>query len=388
MKKTLLLAVFSALAGAALVIVLVRHEHHPQLAAQETIRLPRDVQPTVRPVRDPARFDDEQFTPEERTNIAVYDKVNRGVVNITTRSVKAELFFLQVVPTEGAGSGSVLDREGHILTNYHVIEDTREVQVTLYDGNTYKAELVGQDPQNDIAVLRIAAPPETLFPVELGESTRLRVGQKIYAIGNPFGFERTMTVGIISSLNRSLESRNGRTMKSIIQLDAALNRGNSGGPLLDSRGRLIGMNTAIASRVGESSGVGFAIPVASISHVVPQLIAKGRVIRADIGIARVYQTDDGLVIAAMTAGGPAERAGLQGYKIVRQQRRQGPFQYEETRVDRSHADMIVAVNSEKIRTAGDLLSIVESKKPGSEVNVTVIRDGREVNVAVTLGTGD
>jgi len=185
---------------------------------------------------------DEEFTPEERINIAVYEKCNRSVVNITTRGTRAELFFLET-ETEGAGSGSILDDQGHLLTNFHVIDGAQKARVTLFNGASYEASLVGHDKANDIAVLRIAAPPEDLFPIEFGDSSRLRVGQRIYAIGNPFGLERTMTIGIVSSLNRSL----GRSFRSMIQIDAALNRGNSGGPLLDSRGRLIGMNTAIAS---------------------------------------------------------------------------------------------------------------------------------------------
>jgi S1-C subfamily serine protease len=177
-------------------------------------------------------------------------------------------------------------------------------------------------------------------------------------------------------------------MKSIIQIDAALNRGNSGGPLLDSRGRLIGMNTAIASHTGENTGVGFAIPVNSFLRVVPQLIENGRVIRPDIGITRVYETEQGLVVATLATGGPAERAGLQGFRVVRQERRRGPFAYEETRIDRSTADMIIAVNGEAAKTADDLLSAIERHRPGEEVVLTVIRGGRQVNVGVVLGSGE
>jgi S1-C subfamily serine protease len=200
------------------------------------------------------------LTAEERVNIAVYEKVNRSVVNITTRLTRPEMLFLLEPPSEGAGSGSILDYEGHILTNYHVIEGAQEIRVTLFNGQTFEAGLIGADPVYDTAVLRIEAPRELLFPLELGDSSALLVGQKVYAIGNPFGLERTMTVGIISSLNRTLPSRTGRTMKSIIQIDAALNRGNSGGPLLDSRGQLIGMNTAIASSTGENTGVASPSP--------------------------------------------------------------------------------------------------------------------------------
>ena len=177
-------------------------------------------------------------------------------------------------------------------------------------------------------------------------------------------------------------------MKSIIQIDAALNQGNSGGPLLDSRGRLIGMNTAIASRTGENTGVGFAIPVNNIQRVVPQLIDNGRVIRPDIGITRVYQIEEGLVIATLAAGGPAEQAGLRGFRLIRQPRRRGPFVYEETQIDRSYADLIIAIDEQRVRTADDLLSAIEAKRPGDSVVLTVIREGRELRVPVTLGSGD
>jgi len=313
MKKTVFLCMISALVGAWFSTWLKVAPVEPEAVAQDA-RLPRV--PTV----------DNELTPEELVNVSVYENVNRSVVNITTKVGRPDTFFFSLEPAaEGSGSGSVLDLEGHILTNYHVIEGAQEIRVTLFDGETYEAGLIGFDPVYDIAVLRINAPREVLYPVKLGNSNTLQVGQKVYAIGNPFGLERTMTVGIISSLNRSLPSRNSRIMKSIIQIDAALNQGNSGGPLLDSRGRLIGMNTAIASRTGENTGVGFAIPVNNIQRVVPQLIDNGRVIRPDIGITRVYQIEEGLVIATLAAGGPAEQAGLRGLRLIRQPRRRGPF---------------------------------------------------------------
>jgi S1-C subfamily serine protease len=276
----------------------------------------------------------EDFTPEERTNIGVYEKANRSVVNISTRTMRPDYFMMVSVDTDGTGSGSVLDTRGHILTNLHVVEGAREIRVTLDNGEDFEAGLVGQDPVNDIAVLRIAAPTEMLHPVQFGTSQSLRVGQKVFAIGNPFGLDRTLTVGIISSLNRSIPSHNGRTMKSIIQIDAALNRGNSGGPLLNSRGLLIGMNTAIASNTGENTGVGFAIPAGTIQRVVPQLIEKGRVIRPTAGIVHTHPTEAGLVVAALLPGGPAEQAGLRGFRVLRQQRQRGAFLYERTVVDR------------------------------------------------------
>jgi S1-C subfamily serine protease len=326
----------------------------------------------------------DEFSPEEQVNIQVYERVNRSVVHITTMSARLDSFLLVESPTEGAGSGSVIDREGHILTNYHVIAGAREIRVRLFDGQEYAAGLVGKDPLNDIAVIKINAPATSLIPIQLGDSSNLRVGQKIHAIGNPFGLERTYTVGIISSLNRTLPASNYRTLKSIIQVDAALNQGNSGGPLLNSQAKLVGMNMAIASRVGENSGVGFAIPVNTIKRVVPQLIQSGKVVRADIGITRVYQTDSGLLIATLARGGPAEKAGLRGFRLVRTQQRRGPFVYEETRVDQNHADLIVGVNGKKIDTVDDFLTEVEMRQPGEKVRLRVIREGKPIEIEVTL----
>ncbi|MFO0902943.1 MAG: trypsin-like peptidase domain-containing protein [Pirellulales bacterium] len=334
------------------------------------------------------RPDLDDYTPEERVYIEVYEQVNRSVVNITTKAVKSELFFLAESPVEGAGSGSIIDLRGHILTNYHVIEGAQQIRATLFNGETYDATLVGQDPVNDIAVIKIAAPEEQLFPVRWGDSSRLRVGQRVIAIGNPFGLERTMTLGIVSSLNRSLPSRGGRSLKSIIQIDAALNRGNSGGPLLDSRGRLIGMNTAIASSTGENTGVGFAIPVNTLARVVPQLIQNGRIVRPDLGITRVLETDRGLVVVTLAPNGPAERAGIQGFRVVKTQKRRGPFVVEEQKLDRSQADLIVGADGKRVKTADDMLSIVEAKRPGDVLELAIVRNGQEGLVAVTLAAGD
>jgi S1-C subfamily serine protease len=319
----------------------------------------------------------EELSQDEQINIAVYEGVNRSVVNITTRGARAEGFFMLEVPTEGAGSGSVLDKQGHILTNNHVIDGARQVQVTLFDGKSYDAKYVGADPINDVAVIQVEAPAESLHPVVFGDTRHLKVGMRVFAIGNPFGLERTLTTGIISSLNRSLQIQEHRTVKSIIQIDAAINPGNSGGPLLDSHARVIGMNTAIASRTGQSSGVGFAIPAGMIARVVPQLIEKGRVIRPEVGISKVFETEHGLLILKLVPGGPAERAGLQGPAV----RRRGPF----VEIDRAAADLVIAVDGEKVTTADDFLGIVEAKEPGQQVTLTAIRKGKEQQVKIVLG---
>ncbi len=322
---------------------------------------------------------DEYLLPEERINIAVYERCNQSVVHIATRSLALES-FQQVSVRKGSGSGSVLDKSGMILTNYHVIEGAREVSVSLFNGVSYPAQLVGQDKETDIAVLKIDAPGDQLQPITWGDSQSLRVGQKIYAIGNPFGLERTMSTGMISSLNRQIPSSEGRTMRSLIQIDASLNQGNSGGPLINTRGQLIGMNTAIMSSDGDSAGVGFAIPVSTLARIVPQLLEHGRVVRPTIGITRVYETETGLLIVSLASGGPADRAGLKGCLVTRIHN-----QMVYVEIDTAHADLIFAVDRVPVRTADELLSRIEDKKPGELVSLGVLRGGQSIEVSVTLG---
>ena len=326
-------------------------------------------------------WEDGGLTAEERVNVAVYETVNRSVVHITIRGTRESGMFALEVPTEGSGSGSVIDHQGHILTNNHVIEGARQVQVTLYDGKSYDARFVGADPVNDVALIRIEALPEALHPVEFGDSRNLKVGMRVYAIGNPFGLERTLTTGVISSLNRTLQVHETRTIKSIIQIDAAINPGNSGGPLLDSHGRLIGINTAIASKTGQSAGVGFAVPISTVARIVPQLLDRGRVTRPEIGIAKVFETERGLLIYRLTPNGPAERAGLRGPQVVT--RRRGPFVVESE--DKSAADLIVGIDSEQVKTADDFLSYIEAKRPGDRVEVVILRGGKELRLPLVLG---
>jgi len=323
-------------------------------------------------------FDPAGHTPEEAVNVAVYEASNRSVVNIESKSVRNGL--LLEVQAEGAGSGAVIDQSGHILTNYHVVKDATTIQVTLFNSENYEAKLVGADPLNDVAIIRIEAPVEELFPIAIGDSRQLKVGMRVFALGNPFGLERTLTTGIISSLNRSLQIRQNWAIKSIIQIDAAINPGSSGGPLLDAHGRLIGINTAIATTSGQSAGVGFAIPVSMVKRVVPQLLKHGRVIRAETGITRVFQTDEGLIVAELKAGGPAEKAGLRGPKVLRSRR--GPFTVE--RVDRSAADVIVGVNGVKATTVEDFLGYIDELRPGETVNVEILRDGAKLTVNMKL----
>ncbi len=324
------------------------------------------------------------YLPEELVNISVYEHCNRSVVHIATKAVGLGA-FAQLKVHEGSGSGSILDHHGHIVTNYHVIEDARQITVSLFNGSTYPAEVVGKDPDTDIAVLRIDAPADALQPLAFGNSESLRVGQKIYAIGNPFGLERTMSTGMVSSLDRQIPSKTGRTMRSLIQLDATLNQGNSGGPLLNTRGEQVGMNTAIISSDGDSAGVGFAIPSSTLGRIVPQLIQHGKVIRATVGISRVYETDQGLLIVTTIPDGPAEQAGLKGVQLVKQVRQQGGFLVEHSYYDLSAADLILAVDGTQVNNADHFLSLIESRKPGDVVQILVLRGGDEKAVSVRLG---
>lgn len=321
---------------------------------------------------------------EERTNIYVYEKCNRSVVHISTKSVAMDS-FLQVKVREGGGSGSIIDKNGLILTNQHVVDGARQVTVSLHNGLSYPAELVGEDPDTDIAVLRIDAPKEQLVPIEWGDSTKLRVGQRIYAIGNPFGLERSLSAGMISSLDRQIPSKKRRTMFSLIQIDATINQGNSGGPLLNTRGQLIGMNTAILSSDGDSAGVGFAIPASTMARITPELVQHGRFIRPAIGITRVYENDRGLLIVDTLPGGPADQAGLQGFQVRTKVYQQGNYRYSQQVLDTSSADLIIAVDNKPVQTSDDLLQIIESRKPGDTINVSIERNNQRVNVPVVLG---
>jgi S1-C subfamily serine protease len=402
--RTAFLCFVSAMLGAAVILVVSeRAPLHPQAQAQVQSRRPA-TRPAARPVSSPpavpagpiltepdldrfARADDinaEELTAEEVVNVAVYEKVNKSVVHLTTKGIRADAVFLLDLPTEGAGSGSVLDLDGHILTNYHVVQEARQVSVLFADGKAYDAKFIGADQINDIAVIQVDAPKDILVPVQFADSRRLKVGMRVFALGNPFGLERTLTTGIISSLNRSLPLHANRTIKQIIQIDAAINPGNSGGPLLDTKGRLIGMNTAIASKTGQSSGVGFAIASNTIARIVPQLIANGKVTRPEIGISRVYETERGLLIARLVEGGPAEKAGLRGPLVS--SRRRGPFNVET--IDRSAADLIIAMDGEPVLTADDFLGYIESKDPGDQITLTVVRGGRELKVVVVLIAGE
>ena len=329
-----------------------------------------------------------ELTPEERISVQVYEQCNRSVVNIDTQT--RYVFLLGEVDEPGAGSGVVLDREGHILTNSHVISGVDSIIVTLFTGEEYPAKVVGEDPITDLAVLKISAPAKDLLPATFTDSSRLLVGQKIFAIGNPFGLERTLTSGLISSLNRSIPGRlPGRAIKGTIQIDAAINPGNSGGVLLDTQGKMIGINTAIASKSGGSHGVGFAVPTNTISRIVPQLLKHGKVTRGDVGILRTkdHERDGtkGVLVVVMAPKGAAEKASLRGPRVVRERSLiGGAIVIQQQKPDIGAADLIVAVDGVETKKTVDFMAIIDSHEPGDRVVLDVIRGGKRVQIPVVL----
>ncbi|MER3400200.1 MAG: 2-alkenal reductase [Thermoflexus sp.] len=322
----------------------------------------------------------------EAAFIAVYELVSPSVVHITTRAAAFDLLRGPIYQ-EGTGSGFVWDRQGHIVTNNHVVEGAERIEVVFADGTTVPAEQVGADAYNDLAVIRVRVPREKLAPVALGDSSRLRVGQWVIAIGNPFGLDRTMTVGVISALGRTLELSD-RPLGEVIQTDAAINPGNSGGPLLDLDGRVIGINTAIRSPTGGSIGIGFAVPVNTIKRVVPELIAHGRYPHPWLGAAFFEVTpafaqafglpsEHGLLTVQVVPGGPADRAGLRG-----------ATQRVRTRFGEVFlgGDLVVAIDGRPLRTVDELVIYLENhKRVGETVTLTILRDGRSQTLEVRLG---
>lgn len=317
---------------------------------------------------------------DEKSTIALFEQASRSVVYITSRAMRQErgfLFGIREIPEEGTGSGFIWDESGHIVTNFHVIRNAQQVFVRLADQSNWQAEFVGAEPDKDIAVLRIKAPADQLTPLPVGTSRDLQVGQKVFAIGNPFGLDQTLTTGVVSALGRTIKSITGRTIEGVIQTDAAINPGNSGGPLLDSAGRVIGMNTMIYSPSGVSAGIGFAVPVDTINEVVPQLISYGRVVRPMLGVSLIR--DDlvrrwgleGVVIADVQEGTGAAEAGVRGTQVAR-----------DGRV--ILGDIIVAIDDAKVRSYDDLRRILDSRKPGEQVELTLVREGEERKVSVRL----
>jgi len=325
-------------------------------------------------------------TEDEKNNIAIYEKVADGVVNVTSIAVQMDFFF-NVFPTQGSGSGSIIDTRGHILTNHHVVANAQKLEVTLADGSKWPAKLIGSDPDNDLAVIKIDAPREKLKVIPMGDSKNLRIGQKVLAIGNPFGFERTLTTGVISSLGRTIRSEVGTLIEDVIQTDAAINPGNSGGPLLNSDGEIIGINSAIISPTGGSVGIGFAIPVNTAKRVVPELISKGYVSYPWIGasiqslipeIAKFLKikVERGAMIAEVVKGGPADKAGLKGGN---QRVQVGNM------IVIVGGDVVVKADQHDVKTHDELIRYIREKKPGNAILLNVFRNGKFEEVKVTLG---
>ncbi len=330
-----------------------------------------------------------ELTPEERISAQVYEQCNRSVVNIDTQT-RYNVFLLGEIEEPGAGSGVVLDREGHVLTNSHVINGVDSIMVTLFTGEAYPATIVGEDPITDLAVLKITAPTKDLIPAAFTDSSRLLVGQKVFAIGNPFGLERTLTSGLISSLNRTIPGRfEARAIKGAVQIDAAINPGNSGGALLDTQGRMIGINTAIASKSGGSHGVGFAIPTNTISRIVPQLIKNGKVIRGNVGIMKTkdHERDGvkGVLVVVVDPKGAAEKAGLRGPRVVKERSLVGrAIVIQQPKIDLDAADLIVGVDGVDTKKTVDFTAIIDDHKPGDRVVLDVLRGGNRIQVPVVL----
>lgn len=325
----------------------------------------------------------ESLDGEEQNNISVYKKNIPSVVNVTSRAMTFD-FFYGLVPQEGQGSGFVIDKEGHILTNYHVIADARQVEVTMHNRKKYKATVVGTDPPHDLAVIQIKAPD--LVPAVLGDSRNLQVGQKVYAIGNPFGLAGTMTRGIVSSI-RPVREPNGATIDEAIQTDAAINPGNSGGPLMNWHGEVIGINTMILSSVGQNAGIGFAIPINTAKAVLGDLMTLGRVRRPALGVrtVEVYQeladeiglpVNYGLLIIGVVPGSSADQAGL---------RAGSERAYLGNTPIMLGGDLIVAIDGEKIQDQDDLTQMMNNHRAGDNVKVTIYRGKRKMDVDVSLG---
>ncbi len=320
----------------------------------------------------------------DQVMINLYQRVSPSVVHITSQTQSVD-FFYGVVPSEGTGSGFVWDTDGHIVTNNHVVSGADQVNVVLANGTSLPAKVVGVDEYYDLAVLQISVPANALTPLELGDSSQLQVGQRVVAIGNPFGLDRTLTSGLVSALGRRVETSATSVIGEAIQTDAAINPGNSGGPLLDIHGRVIGIDTAINSPTGGSVGIGFAVPVNVVKKVVPSLIQSGHYVHPSLGLDTLdlgtavtppqSGPQQGLLVTQVTPGGPADKAGIQAARVTIQRRLQ-VF---------SGGDIITAINDKPITSRNDLLLALEQYQPGEKVTLTIDRNGTTLQVDVTLG---
>ncbi|HEV7555520.1 MAG TPA: trypsin-like peptidase domain-containing protein, partial [Kofleriaceae bacterium] len=361
---TKVLAVLLLIVAGALVFTVIQNRH-----GQQTIM-------TYEP-RPIAQRPDDKLGADESSTIDVFGKFSRSVVHITSLETHRDRMTLDVTEIpQGTGSGFVWDQIGHIVTNFHVVQAGDRASVTLNDGSTYPAQIVGTAPDKDIAVLKIDAPPQKLLPLPIGQSSTLKVGQKVLAIGNPFGLDQTLTTGVISGLGREIKSVSGRPIQDVIQTDASINPGNSGGPLLDSSGRLIGINTAIYSPSGANAGIGFAVPADTVNAMVPQILEHGRVVRPGLGINILsdqivqQQHIEGVVILGVTPGGAADQAGISGAK--------------QSQNGLTLGDVIVNVDGSDIKKSSDLFKVLDAHKVGDTVDLTIQNEGKRRTVKVAL----
>jgi S1-C subfamily serine protease len=349
--------------------------------------MPALAAPPYREEQQPTTEQLRELSPEERAVYEVYRGVNRGVVNITSVSVSYN-WFLQAVPQEGTGSGSILDSQGNVLTNYHVIKGAERLFVTLYEGSNFGARVIGADPESDLAVVRFDPAGRELTAVRLGASKSLVVGQKVIALGNPFGLERTLTTGVVSGLRRPLQTPEGFIMRELIQTDAAINPGNSGGPLLNLKGEMIGINTMILAPAGGNIGIGFAVPVDTARRVIPDLLAYGAVKRGWIEIEPVpifaalaakagLPVSQGILVSRAVRGGNAEKAGLRGGS-------EDNYLVAGGRTVYLGGDIILSIDRQPVWTLMDLLGVLESTRPGQTVQLEVLRSGQKQSIPVVL----
>lgn len=319
-----------------------------------------------------------ELGPDERATMTVFERATKSVVFIANTAIQRDLWSFDILEVpQGSGSGFVWNKQGHIVTNFHVIYGANAIKVTLADRSEHQAKLVGADPDHDLAVLQIQVPEAVLEPLAIGSSQDLRVGQKVLAIGNPFGLDHSLTTGVVSALGRTIKSMSNRTIEGVVQTDAAINPGNSGGPLLDSAGRLIGVNTQIISPSGAYAGIGFAVPVDTVNRIVPELIKHGKLIRPGLGVSLVPDAMarrwgiKGLIIGKVSRGGAAERAGLKGAR--------------ETATGRIElGDIVVAVAGRPVTTIDELMDVLENHKVGDQVAVEILRGNRREKIMVTL----
>jgi S1-C subfamily serine protease len=319
-----------------------------------------------------------ELGPDERATMAVFERATKSVVFISNTAIQRDFWSFDILEVpQGSGSGFIWNTQGHIVTNFHVVYGANAIKVTLADRSEHQARVVGADPDHDLAVLQIQAPETTLEPLAIGSSHDLRVGQKVLAIGNPFGLDHTLTTGVVSALGRTIKSMSNRTIEGVVQTDAAINPGNSGGPLLDSAGRLIGVNTQIVSPSGAYAGIGFAVPVDTVNRIVPELIKHGKLIRPGLGVSLVPDAMarrwgiKGLVIGKVSRGGAAERAGLRGAKEM-----------PSGRIELG--DIVVAVAGKPVTTIDELMDVLEHHKVGEQVAVEILRGNRREKLMVTL----